>query len=247
MSAGGATFPPLSTSWPSLRSSPSRRPRPLHDPPATFACPAGPRRCWSVGIDWAGRFAPGARIGGWFVPLQWRHTVSPGGGEPPWHHSIVLVRGQGPSGLRRLDVTSLGSNPVLHDLRWARRTRCRRLLRRHSLEKTAGCGGSGGRGVSIGVGGSLLCRRACSGRSAPPSGLLGGLEAVLVACDSLPLHPSAWIRALSLGVPVIARCLRRRRGGMCMCMVGGCGWGRGDDGGSDGGDARPYRSCRQPR
>ena len=128
---------------------------------------------------------------------------------------------------------------MLHDLCWARRTRCRRLLRRHSLEKTAGCGGSGGRGVSIGVGGSLLCRRACSGGSAPSSGLLGGLEAVLVACDSLPLHPSAWIRALTLGVPAIARYLRRRRGGMCMCMVGVCGWGRGDDGGGDGGDTQP--------
>ena len=113
------------------------------------------------------------------------------------------------------------------------------FLRRSSWKKTVGCGGSGGRGVSIGVGGSLLRRRACLGGSAPSSGLLGGFEAVLVACGSLPLHPSAWIRALTLGVPAIARYLRRRRGGMCMCMVGVCGWGRGDDGGGDGGDTQP--------
>ena len=43
-----------------------------------------------------------------------------------------------------------------------------------------------------------------------------------------------------LRVQVTRRCWRRRRGGrvMCMCMVGECGWGWDDDGGSGGGEAR---------
>ena len=39
--------------------------------------------------------------------------------------------------------------------------------------RPAAAGGSGGRSASIGVGGSLLCRRACSGLAALASGLLG--------------------------------------------------------------------------
>ena len=46
-----------------------------------------------------------------------------------------------------------------------------------AVQKTGGCGGSGGRSASIGVGGSLPCRPACSGVSALASGLLRGLEA----------------------------------------------------------------------
>ena len=73
--------------------------------------------------------------------------------------------------------------------------------------KTGGCGGSGGRSVSTGgAGGSCPCRRARLGGSALASELLGGFEAVLVACDSWSLHPSAWIRALTSRVPVTRRC-----------------------------------------
>ena len=66
-----------------------------------------------------------------------------------------------------------------------------------AVPKTGGCGGSGGRSASIGVGGSLPCRLACSGVPALASGLLRGLEAELAACDSQSLHPSAWTHALS--------------------------------------------------
>ena len=168
-----ATFPPLSTSWPSLRSSPSRRPRPLHDPPATFACPAGPWRCWSVGSDGADRFAPGVRIGGWSVPLQWRHTVSPGGGEPPWHHSKVLIREQGPSGSRRLDANCMGLRPVIHARAGLGDRAIVALCAVAAVIKTGGCGGSGGRSAPLGVGGSLPRWPTCSGVSALASGLLG--------------------------------------------------------------------------
>jgi len=51
-------------------------------------------------------------------------------------------------------------------------------------DTTVGYGGSGGRSVSTGVGGSLPCRRTRLGGSASSSGLLGGLDAVLEACDS---------------------------------------------------------------
>jgi len=69
----------------------SRRSRPRHDLPATSACPVGLWRRRSAWSDGASRFAPGARAGCWTVPPQRRQAGSPGGGERPWHLSIVLV------------------------------------------------------------------------------------------------------------------------------------------------------------
>ena len=60
---------------------------------------------------------------------------------------------------------------------WARRQAVAALCAVAAVHKTGGCGGSGGRSASIGVGGSLPCRPACSGVSALASGLLRGLEA----------------------------------------------------------------------
>ena len=242
-----STFPPLPTSWPTHRSVLLGARGPRHDPPATFACPAGLWRRWSVGSVGAGRFAPGVRAAaGLFrdscVKLEAQVAVS-----APGTYDSSCSR-TGPIGVAAARRNLVGVRiPCFTTCAGLGEQVVAAFCVAAAGRRPSGCGGSGWRSVSTGVGGSLLSRRACLGGLAPSSGLLGGLEAVLVACDSLPLHPSAWIRALSLGVPVIARCLRRRRGGMCMCMVGGCGWGRGDDGGSDGGDARPYRSCRQPR
>ena len=56
-----STSPPLPTSWPTHRSVLLGARGPRHDPPATFACPAGLWRRWSVGSVGAGRFAPGVR------------------------------------------------------------------------------------------------------------------------------------------------------------------------------------------
>ena len=60
---------------------------------------------------------------------------------------------------------------------WARRHAVAASCAVAAVDKTGGCGGSGGRSASIGVGGSLPGRPACSGVSALASGLLRGLEA----------------------------------------------------------------------
>ena len=202
----GATFPPLPTSWPSHRFSPSRRPRPRHDPPATFACPAGLWRRWSVGSDGAGRFAPGVRAAaGLFrhsgVKLEAQVAVS-----APGTHDSSCSR-TGPIGVAAARRNIVGVRiPCFTTCAGLGEQVVAAFCVAAAGRRPSGCGGSGWRSVSTGVGGSLLSRRACLGGSAPSSGLLGGLEAVLVACDSLPLHPGAWIRALSLGVLDTARC-----------------------------------------
>ena len=166
------TFPPLSTSWPRLRSSPSRRPRPLHDPPATFACPAGPRRCRSVGIDWVDRFAPGVRAGGWSVPPLWRQTGKSRQSEKApgtvrrflFESRAHLARGgstRAAWGCVPYARAGLGDIAVVAFCAVA------------AVFKTGGCGGSGGRSAPLGVGGSLPRWPTCSGVSALASGLLG--------------------------------------------------------------------------
>ena len=93
-----AAAPPLS---------PSRRPRPRHDPPATFACPVGLWRRLRVrsdtGLATRTRRASAAGL----VPLLWRNTGSPGGGERAWNR--VWSRASSPK-IRQLPLV----RPLTH-------------------------------------------------------------------------------------------------------------------------------------
>ena len=60
-----AAAPPLS---------PSRRPRPRHDPPATFACPVGLWRRLRVRSDTGLATRPRRASAAGLAPLLWRHT-----------------------------------------------------------------------------------------------------------------------------------------------------------------------------
>ena len=105
-------------------------------------------------------------------------------GRAPLAPSCVLSREQGPSSSRLPGVTFMGSDPVLRDPCWVgegavaafcvaaaeRSTRRLRWLGRAERVNRRGR--------------SLPCRRTRLGGSASSSGLLGGLDAVLGACDS---------------------------------------------------------------
>ena len=167
-----STFPPLPTSWPTHRSVLLGARGPRHDPPATFACPAGLWRRWSIGSVGAGRFAPGVRAAAGLFRHSGVKLEAQVGVSPPGTSDGSYAR-TGPIGIaearrERHGVASRDSRPC-----WARRKGCQRLLRRRSCKKTGSCGGSGGRSALLGVGGSLPRWLACSGVLALAPGLLG--------------------------------------------------------------------------
>ena len=125
---------------------------------------------------------PRCSCSGGSVPRQLRQAGSPGGGEPPWHRRSSWSR-QGPSCSRWLDANCMGTSPVLH-ARAGLEAMLSPPLTPSQLKEDQLLRGFGRAERVDRRGRKLALPAGVLGRISVASELLGGFEAMLVACDS---------------------------------------------------------------